>query len=133
HEHMSWIDATLQQVLSGKVLLRMAQVLGRMSDVPDVASEVEQLTAFVNSSMWNERIGFYCDRRRDGSLSDVQSIGAYWALLAEVLPPERQSAFLAHLCDPQKFNRPHLVPSLAADTPEYSEDGDYWKGGVWAP
>lgn len=133
HEHMAWIDATLQQILSGKILAQMASVIGREHEVEDVVVEVERLTAFVNSSMWNERNNFYCDRRRDGTLSDVQSIGAYWSLLAGVLPTQRQAAFLAHLNDSQKFNRPHRVPSLAADTPEYSPEGDYWNGGVWAP
>ena len=41
--------------------------------------------------------------------------------------------FIAHLKDPKEFDRPHRVPSLSADHPEYREDGGYWRGGVWAP
>jgi glycogen debranching enzyme len=63
----------------------------------------------------------------------VRSIGAYWALLAGVVPAQRLEAFLAHLDDPPTFRRPHRVPSLAADTPGYQARGDYWRGGVWAP
>jgi glycogen debranching enzyme len=133
HNHMAWIDATLQQILSGRLLLAMSRELSRERDTSDVAAEVAYLTRFVNERMWNEDLNFYCDRFRDGTLSNVQSIGAYWALLAGVLPPERLQSFIAHLRDSRKFNRPHRVPSLAADTPEYCAQGDYWLGGVWAP
>jgi hypothetical protein len=40
---------------------------------------------------------------------------------------------VAHLTDPAEFYRPHLFPSLAASEPAYDTDGNYWRGGVWAP
>jgi glycogen debranching enzyme len=133
HGHMAWIDATLQQIFAGKTLLAMGRELGREADVKHVAAEVEYLSRFVNERMWNDATNFYCDRYRDGALSNVQSIGAYWALLAGVLPPERLPHFLAHLSDSRKFNRPHRIPSLAADDEQYCRHGDYWLGSVWAP
>ncbi len=132
HGHMSWIDATLQQVAAGKIILRMARVLDRQSDVTDIAREVTTLTAYVNSKMWNSDLDFYVDRFRDGSLSNVKSIGAYWALLSEVIDPDRKNVFLAHLSDPSEFNRPHRIPTLSADNPSYDSTGGYWRGAVWA-
>jgi hypothetical protein len=133
HDHLSWIDACLQQVLSARLLLQMADVVGRSDEVADLRREIESLSAFINDEMWDESTAFYYDRHADGSLSDVKTIGAYWALLADVLSGERLARFVAHLEDAGEFNRPHRVPALSADDPAYRADGGYWCGGVWAP
>ena len=59
------------------------------------------------------------------------TVGAYWGLLADVIPADRLERFIAPLDDPKKFNRPHRVPSLPADDPAYSPHGNYWCGGIW--
>lgn len=64
-------------------------------------------------------------------LSPVRTIGAYWTLLAGVVPPERLDRFLQPLDDPALFNRPVRVPSLSADHPQYLATGGYWLGGTW--
>ncbi|MGH3144920.1 MAG: MGH1-like glycoside hydrolase domain-containing protein [Rubrobacter sp.] len=133
HGHLVWIDACLQQVLSADVLLRIAGVLGRQEVVADLHEERERLTRAVNERLWSEETAFYHDELPEGSLSDVMTVGAYWALLTDAVPPERVAPFVGHLEDPGLFGRPHRVPSLSADHPEYREDGGYWLGGVWPP
>ncbi len=132
HGHMSWIDATTQQIYSGKLLIEMAQILDRNEDVDDIKEEVSGLSSFVNSKMWDSKESFYFDRFRDGSLSNVKTIGAYWALLADIIPEKEVKNFLAHLSDTTEFNRPHRIPTLSADNPYYDPDGGYWRGAVWA-
>jgi glycogen debranching enzyme len=133
HGHMSWIDTTCQQVMANRILVEMAKVLGREADVADRNEETRLLCAHLNQRMWNGRQAFYVDRFRDGSLSEVKSIGSYWALLADVVPAERLEAFVGHLSDPKQFKRPHRVPTLSADDPGYDPEGGYWRGAVWAP
>jgi len=133
HGHMSWIDATAQAVLSGRVLLAMAKTLDRAGEVRDLGDEVQTLKNHINQFMWDEQTNFYGDRRRDGSISQVKTIGAYWTLLAEIVPEDRLEGFISHLRNPRTFNRPHRIPSLSADHPEYRADGGYWRGGVWPP
>ena len=133
HGHAVWIDACLQQILSADLLLRMADALDRSGEVADLREERDRLSLTVNERLWNEESAFYHDELADGTLSDVQTIGAFWALLAGVVPQERISPFVGHLGDPKKFGRPHRVPSLSADHPEYDPDGGYWLGGVWPP
>jgi hypothetical protein len=133
HGHAVWIDMCLQQTLSADLLLRMAEILGRSEEVTGLREERARLSATVNERLWNESSAFYHDELADGKLSDVRTIGAYWALLAGVVPPERLSSFVGHLQDPQSFGRPHRVPSLSADHHEYDPDGGYWLGGVWPP
>ncbi len=131
--HQVWVDACLQQLFSARLLSRMAGALGRRSEVADMEAEAEFLVRYVNEQLWDEDAAFYFDLLRDGSLSTVKSIGAYWALLADAVPADRLERFVAHLRNPAEFARPDQVPSLAADDPHYRPDGGYWLGGVWAP
>jgi glycogen debranching enzyme len=133
HGHAVWIDACLQQILSADLLLRMADTLGRSEEVADLREERDRLSLTVNERLWNENTAFYYDELADGTLSDVQTVGAFWALLAGVVPQERISSFVGHLEDPERFGRPHRVPSLSADHQEYDPGGGYWLGGVWPP
>ncbi len=133
HGHLVWVDACLQQILSADLLSRMAGVLGRAAEVTDLQEEREHLSRVANERLWSEASGFYHDELPGGVLSEVKTIGAYWALLARVVPQERLARFVAHLEDSGAFDRPHLVPSLSADYPEYAESGGYWLGGVWPP
>jgi hypothetical protein len=133
HGHLVWIDACLQQALSADLLVKMSDVLGREGEVQDLRDERETLARAVNDRLWNEASAFYHDLRPDGTLSDLKTVGAYWALLAGVVPQDRVGRFVSHLEDAAEFDRPHRVPSIPADHPEYRADGGYWLGGVWPP
>lgn len=133
HGHMSWVDATMQAVLSARSLATMATVLGDLAQAKALHAEARALSAYVNGNMWGERAGFYFDRYADKKLSGVTSIAAYWALLAGIVPKNRLARFVSHLSDEKEFNRPHRVPTLAANQKSYCPTGDYWNGSVWPP
>lgn len=134
HAHRTWVDTNLQQVLANRIVLAMAEVLGRTAEVSDFAEENALLLPWINASLWDEGTGFYHDLERDQSrITEIKTIGAYWALLADAVPRERLARFVAHLEDEREFRRPHRVPSLSADTEGYDPDGGQWLGGVWAP
>ena len=71
--------------------------------------------------------------RRDGTLTDTKTIGAYWTMMAGLVSGDRAKRFVAHLDNENEFKRPFRIPTLSADHPEYQERGDYWRGSVWAP
>jgi len=134
HGHYTWVDTCLQQILSARLLVKMSQILGRQAEVQDLQAEADRLTGLANTRWWDGASAFYYDCNPSGELSGVMSIGAYWALLAGVVPPERLEPFIAHLQNPAEFNRPHRIPALAANHPRYNaETGNYWCGGVWSP
>ncbi len=133
HGHMVWADATMQQLLSADILIRMAERLGRGGEVAFLREERERLNKIVNEQLWDEDTAFYYDLWADGRRNGVKTIGAYWALLAGAVPAERQARFIAHLENEREFKRPHRLPTLSADHPAYRADGGYWLGGVWAP
>jgi Glycosyl hydrolase family 63 C-terminal domain len=133
HAWMAWTDATFQAILSARILARMADILG-IKDEIEAAEEAEALSSWANRNLWDEKEGFYFDRNREGELLCVKSVAGYWALLAGLVPNDRIPRFVNHLSDPKSFNRPHRVPTLASDAPQYVPDGgDYWCGAVWAP
>lgn len=133
HGRMSWIDTTLQQMLSCRVLLDILRELSLDEDGAELEAEYLHLKDFVNTRMWSEEEGFYFDMYADGTLAKAKTVGAYWALLADAVPQARLERFVSHLADEKQFCRPHRVPSLSADSVGYAADGDYWCGGVWAP
>ena len=131
HGFMSWIDTCAQQYMSAEILIKMARELGREAELDWVREDAERLYSIVNGKMWSETDGFYYDTRRDGSHSGVKTVGAYWTLLAGLVPPERVERFVAHLDNEAEFKRTHRVPALSADHPLYNPDGGYFCGGVW--
>ncbi len=133
HGHMDWVDATIQQILSAKCLIKMAKILGRENETTELKKESEFLTKQVNTYLWDEKTAFYYDRKKDGTLSTVKMAAAYWALIADIVPENRLSSFVSHLENENEFKRPHRVPALSFDHPDYDYTGDYWNGGVWPP
>lgn len=131
HGFMSWIDTCAQQYMSADILIKMARELGRENEVDWVREDMERLYSIVNGKMWSEADGFYYDTRRDGSHSGVKTVGAYWTLLAGLVPPERVERFVSHLDNEAEFKRTHRVPALSADHPLYDPKGGYFCGGVW--
>lgn len=133
HRHYAWVDASLQQALSCQMLQRIGTTIGREDFNAELQAEFDHLQRIINRRLWSDADAFYLDRAPDGSFSPVKSIGAYWGLLSDAVPPDRAAQLIAHLDDPALFNRPHRVPTQAADSPGYQPDGAYWRGGVWAP
>ena len=133
HGHMIWLDICLQQLLSAKLLARMARVLCRPGEAAILEKEAAALTELINTRLWDEKTAFYYDLWQDGRQNGVKSIGAYWALLADAVPPENRKLFTAHLSNEKEFCRFHRIPVLSADDPHYHPGGNYWQGSVWAP
>ena len=135
HRHHSWVDATMQQALNCRLLLRIADIIDRHDFDEQFEAEYDFLSDYINNSMWDEDSGFYYDVAPDGQRVNIMSIGAYWGLFAGVIPEDRAQRMIGHLQDPELFNRPHRVPSQAANSADggYRADGGYWLGGVWTP
>ncbi|WP_296111446.1 trehalase family glycosidase [uncultured Alistipes sp.] len=129
--HMEWLDTNLQQMLVNESLLQIGFYIERWQEIEEVEDENRFLRRHINDCMWDDKEGFLFDRQADGSLGTAKGVYAYWALQTDVLDRERLDRLVAHLSDTAEFNRPHRVPSLAADHRKYNALGRYWQGGVW--
>ena len=133
HGFMTWLDICAQQYLSADILIKMSKELGREQETDWLKEERALLGELVNNQLWDEKTAFYYDADRTGNLLGVKSVGAYWTLVAGLVPEHRAERFIAHLDNEKEFKRPTRIPTLSADHPEYERLGGYWRGGVWAP
>jgi glycogen debranching enzyme len=133
HGGVTWVDATLQALLSAKSILRAAELTGFGEPLDDVATEVDTLETLVATRLWDAELPAFVDLAPDGTSMGTLHVGTYWSLLAAELDPQQRDTLVAHLTDPAHFGRPFPVPALAASHPAYREDGGYWLGGVWTP
>ena len=129
--HMEWLDTNLQQMLVNESLLQIGFYIERWQEIEEVEDENRFLRRHSNGRRWEDGEGCLFDRQADGSLGTAKGVYAYWALQTDVLDRERLDRLVAHLCDTAEFDRPHRVPSLAADHRKYNALGRYWQGGVW--
>ena len=131
HGHMVWLDTNLQQLFMAGLLLEMGFYLERWQEIEELEDEMKMLTSYIRTHLWDEESGFLYDEYADGSLCKAKGIGAYWALMTDVLTKPQTDRMVSLLNDTTTFKRPYMVPSLAADHPKYKENGRYWQGGIW--
>jgi hypothetical protein len=126
------IDISCEMVLFARNLAEMATILGD-SDAVAYQLDAHELSTLINRLMWDEQRQFYFDLTPKGERAPVKSIAAFWALLAQVASKPQAKALAAELRNPETFNTPHRVPTLAANEPGFDPKGGYWKGAVWVP
>ena len=127
------IDISSEMVLFGRQLARIAGIQGQPEKADRFVSDAERLAGIINKAMWDPKRRFYFDLTLDGKRAPVKTIAGFWPLIARVASRDQAAALAAELENPKTFNRPHRVPTLAADEPGYDPAGGYWRGSVWAP
>lgn len=132
NEQGRFIDMSAQMAFDALCLGRMARCLGLEEDAESFLSEHASLGETINARCWSEEHQFYFDLAYGEQLPRYH-VGAYWTLIAEVVPAERVEGFIAHLENPARFDRPVPVPCLAADDPDFEAKGSYWLGASWPP
>lgn len=133
------VDIASQQALSARHLARIAGVLGKSAMARRFESEYRDLAALVNRHHWHEGTGFYYDVFNDPpdylhcNWLNHKTAAGFWPLLAGIAAPTQTSRLIEHLLNEREFKRPHMIPALSADDPNYDPQGAYWLGGVWPP
>jgi neutral trehalase len=87
----------------------------------------------INTLMWSPETNFYHDLDLKGARLPVKTIAGFWPLLAEIPNEERADKLIGHLTNPKTFGTEHPFPTLSADSPEFSENGEGFKGSVVPP
>jgi len=127
----SWVDFSSQQALNALYIARIAQAVGEDHLASDFHSDHFSLRERVNTMMWDNEAGYYWDLDANSSPIPSKTVAPFWTLLAEVTPTDRVRRLAGHLSNPEEFWRPHVFPSLSVDDPNYSPEGNYWRGSVW--
>ena len=127
----SWVDFSAQQAMNALYLARIAEAVGEDEAAAEFRSEHAALAGRINELMWDEEAGYYWDLDTVDEPFPAKTIAPFWTLLAEVVPPDRADRLADHLSNPSEFWRPHVFPTISADHPLYSPEGNYWRGSVW--
>ncbi len=128
-----WVDYDANEALAAHYLAKMADVIGDTGVAKEFRALHTELKRLVNRDMWSDADQFYWDLDKDGSFLKEKTVASFWPLWGRIAEEKHVEGLVRHLNDEDEFNRPHRVPTLAADHPEYDPKGDYWRGSVWAP
>lgn len=85
----------------------------------------------INSLMWDNDTQFYYDLNKNQEKLSVKTIAAYWTMLAEIPNADKADSLVNHLNDSNSFGTEHPFPTLSADDPNFSEDGNAYCGSVY--
>lgn len=127
------VDTSSQMVMFADDLAVFARLLGKEELAVGFKREAEATAAQINRLMWDPEKKFYFDLTWAGERTLVKTIAGFWPLLAGIPSKAQADALAAELHNTNTFNRPHRVPTLAADQRGYNPRGGYWRGAVWAP
>ena len=132
NQQARYIDLSAQMAFNADCLRRMALLLDAPADAAAYARQHDAIGGAINERCWDSDRQFYFDLGYGARIPRFH-VGAYWTLIAGIVPQDRLDGFLAHLSNPNRFARPVPVPVLSADDPEYRGDGGYWLGSSWPP
>ncbi|MCK9548268.1 MAG: hypothetical protein M0Q37_07145, partial [Sphaerochaeta sp.] len=111
-----------------------------MSAIGDILNDKElsfrykriyfSLKTRINSMMWDSETSFYYDLDIKENQIAKKFIGSYWTLLAEIPNDERAAYMIEQLKDPAEFGTDNPFPGVPVSSPDFSEEGDGYSGGV---
>mgnify|MGYP000539586258 CR=1 FL=1 len=129
----SWVDYDANEALAAWYLAKMAEVIGDRKTADEFYNYHAELKSLVNRDMWSEEDRFYWDLDKDGSFMKVKTIASFWPMWGRITEQNHVDGLMYHLNDSSSFDRPHRVPTTAADEEAYAYAGRYWRGSIWAP
>ena len=124
---------TAQMAHDAETLGKIARILGKEEEARAWEQQYVQIGDALNAVLWDEPTHIYATSLPNGGHNPNKIVTAFWPLWAGVVPPERVEALIQHLQDPRSFWRHHPLPSLAADSPFFRSEGEYWLGSTWPP
>lgn len=128
-----FVDYNGNMALSAWYMIRLARLTGDRETEQEFQQLHDELKTLVNRDMWSEEDQIYWDIDRDGSFLKTKTVASFWPLWGRIAEPRHVEGLVRHLNDPRSFNRPHRIPTTAADEDAYHPEGYYWQGSVWAP
>ena len=130
NRQIGWIDMSCAAALDMRSLAEIARRIGRPDEAAGFERDYRRLADAINRLCWDEKTGFYYDVGESG-LIFRRHLGALWALVSHVAPPDRAKRMIDTLFDPEVFYRPVPLASLEKGDPDYTSEKEYFKGPAW--
>jgi hypothetical protein len=126
-------DLTAQMAHDAEMLALIGDAIGENEEAAAYRAERDAIAQACNAHLWSESMQIYSTSLHTGGHNPNKVVTAFWPLWAGIVPPDRIDALAQHAADPSSFWRHHPFPSLAADSPRYVPEGQYWLGSTWPP
>ena len=127
---MDSIDFSCYMANEMRHMEKLAHILGLPDDAEKYASLFALISERINKELYDEEDGRYYDRELEsGKFRKVSTPAGLLPLFAGVCPHDRAERLVADICNPDTFNTPMPVPTVALNDPYHSND--YWRGTVW--
>ena len=128
-----FVDFNAQMALSALYISELADILNDKDIAFQYKRNYFSLKTRLNTRMWDEEAGIYMDLNKEGERIGVKTIAGFWPMLAETPNEAKFDRLKAHLRNHETFGTENPFPSLSADSPEFSEDGNGYRGSVFPP
>jgi glycogen debranching enzyme len=137
---VGWVDLAAQAAYAAECISKLALLVNDDKIAAEFREKYAERIDFLNKRHWCERIGFYLDLLLQGLeyenyrayFSAAKTVVSFWPMLAGACDKHQVKCLVEHLKNPAEFNTVHPIPSISVDNPNYSPDGMYAMGGVWA-
>ena len=129
-----WVDAICQQALSARMIAKLCNIAGDGKAAAEWNEKFLEKKDIINKYYWDIKDGIYYDI--DVSTKEFYKVitpAAYWAMTAEIASDEQANKMLKYLLDENALGGKVPIVSLARNDADFSEDGKYWRGGLWLP
>ncbi|HIE50323.1 MAG TPA: hypothetical protein EYP85_01070 [Armatimonadetes bacterium] len=110
-------------------LKRIAEALGLAEDTAAWRKRAQALRERIREFFWDQRDGFFYDRRFDGELVRVKAESGFLPLWAGAADVSQAETLVQHLRAEEEFWTVFPVPSVACNEPTYERN--MWRGAVW--
>lgn len=131
---MLWVDAIAQQALSADYISRILTDLGDKKGARTWEQKRDSIGKIINTLYWDSKDQCYYDiDRNNHSFYKVATPASYWPLLAGIAPVEYAASMAQKAKSPEWFGAEAPFTTLTASDPNFSADGDYWRGAMWLP
>lgn len=127
------VDMSCQMELMYKSLAEIDSIIGNNEQSAKNAAIANAIANNINKYCWNEADGSYYEVTEQGDHWKIDSIAGFWPLLAGICNDRQASALNNRLFDENKFWSDVPFATLSKSHKDFSKQGYYWLGGVWAP
>lgn len=127
------VDFTVAMAINAMYMAALGDILNDKDIAFIYKRNYFSLKTRLNNMMWNAEDAFYYDIDGSESQVPIKTVGAFWALLAEIVNEDRSEQLIAHLTDPKTFGTENPFPTLSADSKDYDKRGMGYRGSVLPP
>lgn len=130
--NINCLDLNSLYALDSWCLAQMANIMDKPQEYRFYLSEYEEMKTLIDTTLWNEREGFYFDRYWDGRFSRKKAASNFYPLLARIPDRSRALRMIRHLLNNEEYWGDYVIPTISRDDPVFKEQ-QYWRGTIWPP